>query len=72
MTKENAKEDVNALSFEDALTKLENLVGQLENGKASLDEAIEAYTQGVALKNHCQKRLDEAKLKVEQLTPQEN
>ena len=63
--------DVSNLSFEEALTELESLVGQLENGQASLDDAISAYTKGVALKKHCQTRLDEAKLKIEQLSPQE-
>ena len=33
----------------------------------SLDDAIAAFEQGTALKAHCQKRLEEARMKVEQI-----
>ena len=55
------------LSFEDALRQLEDIVSVLERGDISLDEAIAAYEKGTALKAHCQKRLEEARLKVEKI-----
>ena len=55
------------LSFEDALRQLEDTVTLLERGDISLDEAIKAYETGTALKLHCQKRLEEARLKVEKI-----
>ena len=59
--------DTTELSFEDALRQLEEIVTKLERGDISLDEAITAYEKGTALKAHCQKRLEEARLKVEKI-----
>lgn len=58
---------VDALSFEDALRELETIVETLEQGRGSLDDAIAAYERGAALKKHCQKKLEEARLKVEKI-----
>ena len=53
------------MTFEDAMKELENLVDSLDKGNVSLDEAIAAYDRGSQLKDHCQKKLNEAKMKVE-------
>ena len=53
------------MTFEDAMKELENLVEALDKGDVSLDEAIAAYDRGSQLKDHCQKKLNEAKMKVE-------
>ena len=53
------------MTFEDAMKELENLVDSLDKGDISLDEAIGAYDRGSQLKDHCQKKLNEAKMKVE-------
>ena len=53
------------MTFEDAMKELENLVDALDKGDVSLDEAISAYDRGSQLKDHCQKKLNEAKMKVE-------
>ena len=58
---------VDALSFEQALSELEAIVEQLEGGAVSFDKAIDAYSRGMVLKQHCQARLEEARLKVEQI-----
>jgi exodeoxyribonuclease VII small subunit len=60
--------DVASLSFEEALGELERLVGRLEQGKGTLDEAIDAYQRGAALKRHCEAKLNEAKEKVDKIT----
>ncbi len=68
MAKEPAlSKDIAGLSFEDALKELENIVQQLEQGKVKLDEAIAAYERGALLKQHCEKKLAEAKMKVEKI-----
>lgn len=64
----NIPEDIAKLSFEEALDQLRALVSAVERGDAKLDEAIEAYAKGSALRQHCQNRLAEAKAKIEQLT----
>ena len=58
---------VASISFEDALRELETIVTSLERGDVSLDDAIAAFERGTALKAHCQSRLEEARMKVEQI-----
>ena len=60
--------DVAKLSFEEALDQLRALVGAVERGDAKLDEAIESYARGSALRQHCQNKLAEAKAKIESIT----
>lgn len=56
------------LSFEKALSELEEIVRSLESGKAPLEESISQYERGIALKNHCERKLAEARLKVEKIS----
>ena len=53
------------MSFEDAMKELEKLVDSLDKGDVSLDEAITAYDRGSQLKEYCEKKLNEAKMKIE-------
>jgi len=62
--------DIAAMSFEAALAELETIVRKLEEGETSLDDAIGAYERGALLKQHCQKKLDEAKTRVDKITIQ--
>jgi exodeoxyribonuclease VII small subunit len=68
MKKSNISPDITKLSFEEALEQLEDVVSKLEDGSINLEESIEEYTRGVHLKNHCETKLKEATLKVEQIT----
>ena len=61
-----------ALSFEEALSELEAIVEKLESGTVDLDKAVDAYARGMLLKQHCQARLEEARLKVEKIKLPEN
>jgi len=60
--------DIAKLSFEEAMTELEKLVRQLEDGKAKLDDAIGAYERGALLKRHCEAKLREAEARIEKIT----
>ncbi len=60
--------DIKRLGFEDALAKLEKIVGQLESGEAPLEKSIELYERGTALKAHCEARLKAAEAKVEKIS----
>ena len=46
-------EDNGELSFEEALSRLEAIVRELEAGRIKLDDAVNAYEQAVGLKNFC-------------------
>jgi exodeoxyribonuclease VII small subunit len=59
--------DLSALSFEQALAELEKIVAELESGQAPLEASIEMYERGAALKAHCEKRLEAARLRVEKI-----
>ncbi len=55
------------LTFEQALQRLEALVEILEDEAAGLDEALQAYEEGVLLARYCLERLDTAELRVQEL-----
>lgn len=57
----------NSISFERALSELENLVRQLEEGKFPLEEAIVAFEKGSSLKAICEEKLKQAQFKIEQI-----
>ena len=59
--------NLDAISFEEALRELEGIVASLERGDVSLDDAIAALERGTGLQPHCQARLEEARMKVEQI-----
>jgi exodeoxyribonuclease VII small subunit len=57
--------EIAALSFEEALKALEEVVRKLESGEAPPDESIELHARGDALRTHCQARLDAAQARIE-------
>ncbi len=57
------------LSFEDAFDELQKTVTQLEEKDLPLEEALNLFERGTVLAQHCEKLLDEAELRVQQLTP---
>ncbi len=68
MADKGAPPEIASMSFEAALAELEQIVRQLEEGKASLDEAIAAYERGAALKQHCEAKLRDAQAKVDKIS----
>ena len=59
--------DIAAMSFEDALAELEQIVRRLEAGQVRLDEAIQCYERGAQLKRHCETKLIEAQQRVDRI-----
>jgi exodeoxyribonuclease VII small subunit len=59
--------DIAAMSFEDALAELEQIVRRLEGGQVKLDEAILSYERGAQLKQHCERKLSEAQQRVDRI-----
>ncbi|MBY0291755.1 MAG: exodeoxyribonuclease VII small subunit [Alphaproteobacteria bacterium] len=58
---------VDPISFEEALKELETIVRRLEEGKTSLEDAISSYERGATLRVYCEKKLKDARLRVEQI-----
>ena len=59
-----AKKSVN---LEKALTELEKLVEEMEQGNLSLEESLKRFERGIALTSDCQEALQKAELKVQEL-----
>ncbi len=64
MTK-NSDKKIIKLSFEEAFARLEEIVQILSSQKVNLDKMIQLYEEGNSLKEHCAKKLEEAKMKIE-------
>jgi len=59
--------NIDEMSFEDALRALEEIVTQLERGDVPLDKSIDLYSRGEELRAACQKRLDNAQARIEKI-----
>ena len=57
-------------SFEESLTKLEEIVAQLERGDLSLEDSVRLFEEGTRLSTECRKQLEQAEGKVELLVKQ--
>ena len=60
--------EITELTFEQALEELEEIVTKLEAGDLTLEESLMLFERGQKLANRCNVQLDEATLRVEQLT----
>jgi len=70
MADTGARPEVDTLSFEEALAELEQIVRGLESGQQKLEDAINAYERGAALRRHCEAKLAEAEARVAAIVQQ--
>lgn len=68
MPKATTPKAVEELSFEEAFTELDAVVSLLENEPQALDEAMKLFERGQALARRCSALLDQAELKLRQLS----
>ncbi len=66
------KTDKERFEFEQALQRLSEVLKELETDDVPLDKAIELYEEGMRLSRQCSKKLEEAELRIEQVTRKEN
>lgn len=59
--------DLENISFEQALERLEHVVAQLESGDVPLEQAIELYQEGMKLSSICSSKLQQVESKIEML-----
>ncbi len=62
---------INQLSYEQAFLELESIVTTLELGEQPLEKAMALFERGQALARHCTNLLDQAELKVRQISGEE-
>ncbi len=56
------------MKFEEALKALEDIAKKLEGGECSLEESIKLYEEALTLSQECTKKLNEAKLKITEIS----
>ena len=57
-----------SFTFEASVKRLDAIVAKLESGDVPLEQALALFEEGTGLVSSCTKLLDEAELKVVQLT----
>ncbi|MDZ7772623.1 MAG: exodeoxyribonuclease VII small subunit [Balneolaceae bacterium] len=63
--------DSERLNFEDALSRLEEIVNELESDEISLEDSIALYEEGIRLSRICTEKLEEAELRIEKVNEQQ-
>lgn len=64
MSNEKEIKSKESLTFEEASTRLEEIVKLLEDSKTTLDDSLSLYSEGVRLVGICNQKLDEAEQKI--------
>ena len=59
--------NVSKLTFEQSMKRLEEIIDNLESGNVELENAINLYTEGIKLQEHCKNKLENAKLKIDKI-----
>jgi exodeoxyribonuclease VII small subunit len=68
----SSENDVNEISFEQALDQLTGLVEKLESGELPLEESVASFEQGVKLSRRCEALLDQAEQRLQVLNNSED
>jgi len=55
------------MTFENAMARLEEISGILQNNNVTLDESLKLYAEGVKLLNYCNDKLNKASLKIQDI-----
>jgi exodeoxyribonuclease VII small subunit len=66
-TSDTGPAPIETLSFEAALRELEQIVTRLEQGEVDLEDSINLYERGQALKAHCEQKLKSAESRLEKI-----
>lgn len=65
---DNTNADVKRLPFETAMEQLDVIIKKLEGGQVPLEESVQMYERGEALKGRCEELLRLAEVRVEKIT----
>ena len=55
-------------SLEEDLQKVEEIIEKMRNGQLNLEEMIKLYEEGISLLTRCKQTLEQAELKINQLS----
>ena len=71
MADKNQENDIDELSFEEAITGLTDIVGRVEQGQIPLQDSLAQYERGMALIKHCRTILQKAEKRIEKITEEQ-
>ena len=71
MADKNEENDISELTFEQAITRLTDIVGKIEQGQTPLADSLGQYEAGMALIKHCRALLGRAEERIEKISQQE-
>lgn len=58
-------------TFEEAVKRLDEIVAALDSGEAGLEPSLKLFSEGAELIAFCSGKLDEARLTIDKLFPEE-
>lgn len=61
----------NEKSFEEAMDRLDRILQELDGGEAPLEQSLKLFSEGSELVALCSGQLEEAKLTIDKLFPEE-
>lgn len=64
-------QNVETMKYEEAFAELEAIVNSLESEEHLLEDSLQLFARGQQLAKHCARLLDEAELRVKQLSGEE-
>jgi exodeoxyribonuclease VII small subunit len=68
MAKNQKKNDIAKLNFEQAIKQLTDIVGKIEQGEIPLQNSLNQYERGMALIKHCKDILQKAEKRIEKIS----
>jgi exodeoxyribonuclease VII small subunit len=68
MAKNEKKNDIAKLTFEQAIKQLADIVGKIELGEIPLQDSLNQYEKGMALIKHCKDILEKAEKRIEKIS----
>jgi exodeoxyribonuclease VII small subunit len=71
MAKNEKKNDISNLGFEQAIKELTGIVEKIEQGEIPLENSLQQYERGMALIQHCRTTLEKAEKRIEKISKQE-
>lgn len=60
------------LSFEQAMDRVEEIIGELSSGDATLEQSLELYSESAKLMSYCNSTLENAKLTIKEVFPEQS
>jgi exodeoxyribonuclease VII small subunit len=72
MTERKYRDELNKLTFEQAIHQLKDIVSKIEQGEIPLQDSLDQYEKGMALIKHCRDILQKAEKRIEKISKEES